>query len=977
MRTLFILSLALIASVAQTHAQTPRAHATQYVHTVWRQHEGVPLGNIGHIWQTSDGYLWMDTNDHGLLRFDGMRFTEIPVPCVTNRLNAAESIADGGFWAACRDRLLRYTPQGQFVVMPQPLPHAIGARGMLIDARGRLWFFPGPVWYLEADGTGGRVVDPSDVSNNSFALDVDGAVWIARANNEVIRIHESEREVMALDVRCLAPARDGGVYAANRTQFWHLRKGQAPSPIAAPPGVTFYTSHPCMTGDADGEVWLGTHNHGIAVVRNGRIETLAAGGDRTIGRVFHDREGLIWATSASSLHRFRKPVAQTLASTFFNGNPNFVFVDSQDRLWTTPIEGAGTIAIRPRAGEHETIEGAPDFDAVGEDGAGRIWLSNGRDIGYIAKGRFVPVRDAANAPIASVWQFSRDTDGRLFALAQQTGVYLVSPDRAQLVIRSPEAGHRFAVTERFGTWIARRNGVIEQHVDGRMHVVFDEPRPARQSALKSIVEDGDSMWVGTFDGLRRWRNGRWTHWTREHGLPGEGIVGAIAADRFGRLWAMTHEGLIALRRQQLDETPDGAPSALSFARLGGSDGIVAHPGNLRGSPHVSRDHHGRLYFTTIDTVVGIDPGEVNESAAIPPVVIENVAVDNRAIDDRTFSHSFIEPSRVQFDYTSLSLKSPENSRFRYQLEGYDRDWIDAGTERRVTYGTLPPGDYRFKVTATGPQGVWNDAAASFAFHVSPVFWRTWWFRTAVVACGSAMVVGLYQMRVRQLRRQFTLGLEARVAERTRIARELHDTLLQTFQGVLIHFQAGTNMLPGRPDDAKRRLENVLEQAAQAITEGRDAVQALRSSAVPSDDLADRIGVLAGQVADEQGDARPNVRVNVEGIARALRPIVLDDICKIAGEAMRNAMRHAHAAEMQIDIHYDARHLRLRVRDDGRGIDASLLEAKGSSGHWGLHGMRERAELIGGTLEVRSRVGSGTEIDLSIPASKAYAEKTKR
>ena len=212
-----------------------------------------------------------------------------------------------------------------------------------------------------------------------------------------------------------------------------------------------------------------------------------------------------------------------------------------------------------------------------------------------------------------------------------------------------------------------------------------------------------------------------------------------------------------------------------------------------------------------------------------------------------------------------------------------------------------------------------------------------------------------------------------MTERTRIARELHDTLLQTFQGVLIHFQVAANALPGRPEDAKRKLESVLDQGARAITEARDAVKALRSPSGVSDDLAKAIGVLGDELAlEHSGAPSATVRVHVEGRPRSLRPILRDDVYRIASEAVRNAMHHARANAVQVDIHYDERHLRVRVRDDGKGLDPTVLADRAAAGHWGLPGMRERAELIGGTLEVRSRLGAGTEIDLSVPAFKAYA-----
>jgi signal transduction histidine kinase len=360
---------------------------------------------------------------------------------------------------------------------------------------------------------------------------------------------------------------------------------------------------------------------------------------------------------------------------------------------------------------------------------------------------------------------------------------------------------------------------------------------------------------------------------------------------------------------------------------------------------------------------------------IPPILLESVVIDNQAVD-LAAAGSFVEPSRLQFEYTSLNLHSPEYARFRYRLEGYDADWVEAGGERRVTYGTLRPGTYRFRVIGAGSEGLWNETGASFAFSVVPVFWRTWWFRLSTVLVGLSVAGVLYRLRVAQLTRQFNRGLEARVGERTRIARELHDTLLQSFQGVLIHFQAATNLLPGRPDVAKQRLEGVLEQAAQAVTEGRDAVQALRESAVPSEDLPHALGVLAEQLIRDTGTGTA-IPVHVEGRPQSLHPVVRDHVYRIASEAIRNAVRHAQAQLIQVDIHYGERRLQLRIRDDGKGIAPSILDNRGVSGHWGLAGMRERAELIDGTLDIRSRVGAGTEIELSLPAAKAYAATAGR
>jgi signal transduction histidine kinase len=247
-------------------------------------------------------------------------------------------------------------------------------------------------------------------------------------------------------------------------------------------------------------------------------------------------------------------------------------------------------------------------------------------------------------------------------------------------------------------------------------------------------------------------------------------------------------------------------------------------------------------------------------------------------------------------------------------------------------------------------------------------------------CAGAFLALLwagYGLRVRQLRHQFDMTLEARVGERTRIARELHDTLLQSFHGLLLRFQTVSYLLPERPSEAKQRLETAIAHAAAAITEGRDAVQGLRSSTIEKNNLALAISALGAELAGDDNGVRPAVHVAVEGETRELHPILRDEIYKIAAEALRNAFRHADASRIEIDIRYDDGQFRMRVRDDGRGIDATVLANQGVEGHYGLSGMRERAALVGGTLAVWSEAGAGTEVELRFPASIVYAKSPRR
>jgi len=291
----------------------------------------------------------------------------------------------------------------------------------------------------------------------------------------------------------------------------------------------------------------------------------------------------------------------------------------------------------------------------------------------------------------------------------------------------------------------------------------------------------------------------------------------------------------------------------------------------------------------------------------------------------------------------------------------------------VQYSNLAPGNYRFRVVASNNSGVWNEQGEALDFSISPAYWQTNWFRAACVAAFVALLWALYQLRLRQIRQALNARLEERVGERTRIARDLHDTLLQSFQGLLLRFQTAYALLDTRPADAKEVLGSSIDQTAQAITEGREAVQGLRASTVERNDLARAITTLAEEIAAEASShAATELHVGVEGTPRTLHPIVRDEIYRIGSEALRNAFRHAEAKQIEVELRYDERQLRLRIRDDGKGIDPEFLTAEAREGHFGLHGMRERAKLIGGKLTVWTAPESGTEIELSLPAVHAYA-----
>jgi signal transduction histidine kinase len=328
-------------------------------------------------------------------------------------------------------------------------------------------------------------------------------------------------------------------------------------------------------------------------------------------------------------------------------------------------------------------------------------------------------------------------------------------------------------------------------------------------------------------------------------------------------------------------------------------------------------------------------------------------------------------TELEIGYTALSLSVPEMVRFRYKLEGVDNDWQDAGTRREAFYTRLGPGTFHFRVIACNNDGVWNEVGAAWSFSIAPTFYQTVWFRTLVALAVIGLVWLLYRQRLQQITARADLRYAERLEERTRIARELHDTLLQSFQGLMLRFQVVNEMLPS--GEAKHELEQTLHRADQAIVEGRDAVRDLRSSTAISTDLADVVNLLGDELATGHS---ASFRLVVEGPVRDLHPIVRDELYGITREALRNAFSHARAQHIEVEITYAERLFRLRIRDNGDGIAPGILE-EGRSGHYGLPGMRERAKKINAMLDIWSGMGTGTEIDLSIAGSLAYRASPAR
>ena len=462
----------------------------------------------------------------------------------------------------------------------------------------------------------------------------------------------------------------------------------------------------------------------------------------------------------------------------------------------------------------------------------------------------------------------------------------------------------------------------------------------------------------------------------------------VIEDNDHAFWLFMPCGLVRIARSEIDawaaevDHDGNTKRTIQAFVLDNSDGVTSQAIPYYYRPQVTESLDGKLWFVNLDGVSAYDPRHLPFNKVPPPVHIEQITADRKTYDPASYKNGYLSlPARVRdlaIDYTALSFVASEKVHFRFKLQGQDADWREVINSRHVEYSNLAPKRYRFMVKASNNSGVWNEEGAFLDFSVAPAFYQTLWFRLLCVAAFLALVWALYQLRLRELHREFHTALDARVNERTRIARELHDTLLQNFQAVLLFLHAASTEFEARPNAAQLTLDRAIAAAEDAVTEGRNAIQGLRASTTESNSLAAALRALGeGLASDRAHQNCPAVDVRVEGATRDLHPILRDDVLRIAGEALRNSFLHARASRIEVDIRYGNDLFRVRIRDDGKGIEQQIITDKGREGHWGLHGMRERAKIIGGNLEVGSSAEFGTEVKLTIPAWSAYATVGQR
>jgi signal transduction histidine kinase/ligand-binding sensor domain-containing protein len=996
-------------------ALNPTLDVSQYAHTAWKVSDGFFKGIVFAIAQTPDGYIWVGA-DSGLLRFDGVRSTSWQPPAGTalpssdiRRLIASR---DGRLWIGTTRGLASWK-DGRLTHHPELDGQSVEA--LFEDREGTVWVggvsrSNGRLCTIQAgktdcygeDGRFGSGVTAlyEDNGGNLWAGAITGLWRWKPGPPKVYPIPDPDNRINAL-----IENDDGGILVAKDSGITKLRNGKAEA-FPLPAGLEFQPGN--LLRDRHGALWIGAIvDGGVLHIHEGKMDLFTRSGGlsgNTVSALLEDHEGNIWVASVDGLDRFRDFAVPTLSiPQGLSSNSVWSVVAARDgSIWLCTDNGLNrwrngeitTYRKRSRPGVREGASGGlavgraanspvvreiidaglptDSVDSVFQDSRGHLWVTTHSGVAILKSDRFFPV---SSVPHGIVFSIAEDRTGTVW-LSHQEGLFRLVQERVVERIPWAKLGRVEPATALLsgdgqdGLWIGFRGGGVASFKEGQLTAAY-----ATGEGLNDLhIDAKGTLWGATEGGLRRIKDA--VTLSSQNGLPCNAVHWMMDGDD-DSVWLYMACGLVRIAKSELDAWASNPKSTIHVTVFDRSDGVRTQQFHVGYGGIVARSADGKLWFVPFGGVSVIDPRHLPVNKLPPPVHIEQVIADSKTYDATKGLRLPPHVRNLAIDYTALSLVAPEKVRFRYKLDGVDDDWREVVNDRQVQYSNVGPGTYWFRVKACNNSGVWNEEGAMLEFMIAPAWYQTNWFRAACVAAFLAMVWGIYELRVRQLAAQFNMRLEERVAERTRVARDLHDTLLQSFQAVLPRLQAGINMLATRSADARRTLEQAADHASQAIAEGRDAVQGLRMSTVEKNDLAVAIRTVGEELASgASSEPSPNFNVVVEGASRNLHPILRDEVFRLATEALRNAFRHAAAQNIEVEIRYDDKYFRLRIRDDGKGIPSNVLSGDGREGHYGLPGMRERAKLVGGKLTIWTEVDGGTEIELNIPGGRAYIKPTR-
>jgi len=988
----------------------PQKKLTQYSHQKWGAADGMDAVNS--ITQTTDGYLWVAAND-GLFRFDGIRFTrwearagDVPLPSSPNQVFGAK---DGSLWVAVQNHMFRMRDQRLTdYVMPNWSPSARTLQ--VCEAQdGILWAatevglyqFAGKDWHLVELG-----FDYKGPACVSVYADSENTVWatvfVSRGQLSTRLVYrkpgESRFNVIFEPVFYsprIAESADGKLWVANISTSTAIHPLDRKTMNFVTPTIRFGVNDICF--DRDGNLWMATGMTGIRKIPHTELQTtndeIANMPDyfnvndglssNFIQCLFMDSEGNIWVGTHGGLDCFREN--KVTAFGVREGYPNLVMSvaakpDGRIGVGTSPV-GAGEILwngkqFEFRATDPIVNEVAGNVLCLYAERDGSLLLSTGLGSGFrvVRDGKQSHFSLPGGLRLTGVDAMTRDSEGALWLCDRDAGIYRIADGKVETF---PELKH------------ARNESAITVNCDGKGRVWFgftvggviccDHGKFQKYSQAQGLFggmvralasDPSDRLWAAGEGGISIYRDGKFQTLTRANGLPDDDIF-AMLLDNNGSFWLAGPRGIFRVSIKELDQalSENGAKVEGDLLTVAdGVRGIVRHTmyGALTEGYNVTtKDRDGRLWFSTTEGLAVLDPGKIPKSPNGPVVHIEQLVAAGQNYHEFKNLRLPKGTRDCQIDYVGLHFSDPFRVNYQYKLEGYDRDWINARDRRQAYYSNLRPKKYRFHVRARNYDGDWCDPIDGIEFAIAPAFYQTVWFPISGAALLGLALLAWHRLRLARLTARVNLQLAAQQEERKRIAQELHDTLLQGFTGVGLKLEALTGSLPASMTAIKKKFEETLLQIDQYLVEGRRSVWELRS---PTLDSANCFSAALKKVCERALKGTAIVlNFSVTGHERKLPDVVENNLLRICEEAVANAAKHARPTRIEVEVAFDAKEMRMSIRDNGCGFDSNAVRGI-KQGHFGLIGIEERTQAIGARFSLNSQPKEGTQISVTLRAA---------
>jgi len=952
---LFLAAMAVSVARAAS-ADAPYALLSGYTMTSWTPTDGSSIGPVYSLVQDRDGYLWVGTTG-GIVRFDGARFTRwetiyaTPLPRADVRALALSR--DGTLWAGF-DRTngsvtVAALRGGTVVSVSKGVAPHDAVTSLIEDHAGTIWAVSDGVLYHLRGGAWDVIRNGAlgHAAVVSVREDARGGLWVGTRQG-VFRTTDGESfELVAEGIaRETSESADGTLWMTDPAHG--VRRRGTPAPLVGMDGWGNRLLH-----DSRGNLWVGTTGQGLWRLRPGaaadapliELATNQTGlSSNAVQTLLEDRDGNIWVGTMLGLHSLTPQQLTPLAAGTV---VRTVLADEDGTVWVGTASGLLQFHRQGGAWRGQRLGTASDIRSLFRDAAGVAWAATDGGLRVLSHGRLLP---SPRRP---------DTVPPCPAGAPPAAAS-VTP-----TVWRPVCAARDVV------WAATQTGSVTLRRGERTLATIDTSpvSTAGQYVVDTTFEDSEgTMWVGGTGGIWRIRDGEVAHRGERDGLPAQRVL-AITQSADGALWLVADRGpshagrrsaLIRLHPSDFEQAVR-ANAPVSGCRL--YDAMNGLAGVPLGAAAAARSSDGSLWFVIGGNLTVVDPNELAREQRHDegPARIVGATIDDRTIATAATGSLPAGTRKVQIDYTALRLTSPRQTRFRYRLEGFDHDWVDAGGRRQAYYTNLAPGQYVFRVQANDNAGTWSAPEAQWSFALQPAFRQTTWFYALCGLCVLLMAWGAAHMRAWILNRQFA----ATLAERTRLSREIHDTMLQSLVGIALQVQAIARQCGPEAAEPQSQLVALRRQVEQYVREARQAVLNLRSPMLETGSLASALAEIGRRTVN----APTRFDVSADPIEQ-LPQSVEEELLRIGQEAITNAARHAHATSIHVNLRQDADSVRLDVRDDGCGFDVDAMWSA-ATGHYGLTGMRERAARAGGDVTVSSS-SSGTHVEALVPCRRRRA-----